>query len=64
MLKYRVVLKGTASENGVEFDLMDQEEAFQCMMSFRDLYPENTYDIKEYNWSHDGHRLGRDPDLH
>ena len=43
---------------------MDHEEASNCLMTLRELYPENTYAIEEYNWSAESKRLGRDPDLH
>ena len=58
MIKYRVVAKEIVVEG------MDVEEASNCLMTLRELYPENTYDIEEYNWSIESKRLGRDPDLH
>ena len=58
MIKYRIVSKEPVVEN------MDHEEASNCLMTLRELYPENTYAIEEYNWSVESKRLGRDPDLH
>tara|TARA_R110000737_G_scaffold28193_1_gene46729 strand:- start:5 stop:181 length:177 start_codon:yes stop_codon:yes gene_type:complete len=58
MLRYRIVSKKIVAEG------MGHEEASNCLMMIRSLYPEITYDIEEYNWSVDGNRLGRDPDLH
>jgi len=58
MLKYRVVSVEPVVDN------MDQEEALMCITMLRQNNPEITYDIEEYNWSIEGHRLGRDPDLH
>jgi len=58
LIKYRVVAKEIVVEG------MDVEEASNCLMTLRELYPENTYDIEEYNWSIESKRLGRDPDLH
>jgi hypothetical protein len=58
MIKYRIFSKETI------VDKMDQEEAATCIEILRQNNPDIIYDIEEYNWSHDGHRLGRDPDLH
>ena len=58
MIKYRVVSKETVVEG------MDKEDALNCLMALNELYPNITYGIEEYNWSHEGQRLGRDPDLH
>jgi hypothetical protein len=34
------------------------------LMTLRDSDPKKLFDVEQYNWSTDGNRLGRDPDLH
>jgi hypothetical protein len=58
MIKFRIFSKEVVVDN------MDEEEAFTCVEMLRQNNPETQYDIEKYNWSHEGHRLGRDPDLH
>jgi len=43
---------------------MSEYEAAEMLMTLRDSDPKKLFDVEQYNWSTDGNRLGRDPDLH
>lgn len=46
-------------------DGMCYNDALLTLQQLQDAYPDNEYEIEEYNYvSPEGKRLGRDPDLH
>jgi|TARA_B110000259_G_scaffold179855_1_gene219853 hypothetical protein len=58
MIRYRIIEKQTVTEG------MSEYEAAEMLMTLRDSDPKKLFDVEQYNWSTDGNRLGRDPDLH
>ena len=46
-------------------DGMCYDDALLTLQQLRAAYPDNEYDLEEYNYvPPEGKRLGRDPDLH
>ena len=58
MIRYRIIEKQTVTEG------MSEHEAAEMLMALRESDPKKFFDVEKYNWSTDGNRLGRDPDLH
>ena len=58
MIRYRIIEKRMVTE------CMSELEAAEMLMALRDSAPKKLFDVEQYNWSADGKRLGRDPDLH
>jgi hypothetical protein len=58
MLRYRVYSKD------ILCDGMTESEAKEAILQLRDSTPNKSFELEEYNYSPEGKRLGRDPDLH
>lgn len=56
MEKYKIV--STMVEH------LDKEEAEQVLHQLQLQNPDQKLEVLRYNWSTEGKRLGRDPDLH
>ena len=59
MLRYRIIHTDTVCD-GMMYD-----DALLTIQQLRAAYPDNEYEIEEYNYvPPDANRYGRDPDLH
>ena len=59
MLRYRII------HTDMVCDGMCYDDALLTLQQLRAAYPDNEYDLEEYNYvPPEGKRLGRDPDLH
>jgi len=56
MEKYKIV--------STVVDHLDKDEAEQVIHQLKLQNPDQKLEVLRYNWSTEGKRLGRDPDLH
>ena len=65
MLRYRIFQNDGLGLGRQVCDGMLEIEARELMFQLQDTYPDNNYEIEEYNFVPlEGKGIGRDPDLH
>ena len=65
MIKYRIFQNDALGLGRQVCDGMLKIDAQSLLMQLRSTYPDNYYEIEEYNFvPPEGKGIGRDPDLH